>query len=220
MPKDPENHCIVSVHYYTPYTFAGLEKDESWGKARPTWGTQADFAELDANMQKLKPRFLDQGIPVIVGEYGATLKTKEPESVRRYILSVTEKVYNLGMCPMLWDPGTHFNRRTLEFNDLELLKEFRKIMKGVKSDEAESNEEPDTPATCSDSIPEDILKQAKQNAGSHEGIEYEKRISPWAGDHLEGFRRVCTIDTPQKEEFFIVLKIEKYGKVSGIYAGQ
>ncbi len=39
MPKDPVNHCIVSVHYYTPYTFAGLEKDESWGKMRTTWGT-------------------------------------------------------------------------------------------------------------------------------------------------------------------------------------
>ena len=127
MPKDPASHCIVSVHYYTPFTFAGLEHDETWGKARPTWGTDADKAELEANMNKLKPRFLDQGIPVIVGEYGATLKTKEPDSVRLYILSVAEKVYGMGMCPMLWDPGTHFDRRSLEFNDQELLRGFQKI---------------------------------------------------------------------------------------------
>ncbi len=128
LPKDPENHSIVSVHYYTPYTFAGLEKDESWGKMRTTWGTKEDLAELDTNMQKLKPRFLDQGIPVILGEYGATVKAKEPESVRLYILSVAQKVYGLGICPMLWDNGEHFNRRTLNFDDPQLLTGFQKIM--------------------------------------------------------------------------------------------
>lgn len=128
MPKDPAGHCIVSVHYYTPYTFAGLEHDESWGKARPTWGTDADLAELNANMLKLKPRYLDQGIPVIVGEYGATLKNKDPDSVRKYMLAVAEKAYGMGMCPMLWDPGSHFNRHTLQFDDPALFKGFQKIM--------------------------------------------------------------------------------------------
>ncbi len=133
MPKDPAGHCIVSVHYYTPYTFAGLEKDESWGKVRTTWGTPADLTELDANIQKMKAGFLDKGIPAIWGEYGATLKNREVESVHRYILGIAQKVYQLGMCPMLWDPGTHFNRRTLQFNDPELLKGFQKIM-GMKRD--------------------------------------------------------------------------------------
>jgi endoglucanase len=81
----------------------------------------------------LKPRFLDQGIPVIMGEYGATTK-KEPESVRRYILAVAQKVYTMGMCPMLWDPGAHFNRKGLAFNDPELVVGFKKIM-GMKRDD-------------------------------------------------------------------------------------
>ena len=132
MPKDPANHSIVSVHYYTPYTFAGLEKDESWGKVRTTWGTPADFTELNANMDKLKPRFLDKGIPVILGEYGASTK-KEPASVRLYMLSIAEKVYKMGMCPMLWDPGSHFNRHNLQFDDPDLLKGFQKIP-GMKRD--------------------------------------------------------------------------------------
>jgi len=135
MPKDPAGHSIVSVHYYTPYTFAGLEHDESWGKARSSWGTEADLAELNANMLKLKPRFLDQGIPVIVGEYGATLKNKDPDSVRKYMLAVAQKVYTMGMCPMLWDPGSHFNRHNLQFDDQELLKGFQKIM-GMPRDAA------------------------------------------------------------------------------------
>ena len=220
MPKDPQDHCILSIHYYTPYTFAGLEHDESWGKARPTWGTKEDFAELDANMQKLKVRFLGQGVPIILGEYGATLKGKDPESVRTYIMSVANKVYRMGMCPMLWDPGSHFNRKTLQFNDPELLKGFQKIMTGVKPDQVEMNEEPDTPAAFSDSIPEDILQQAQKNTGSPEGTEYEKSFSTMVGDHLDGFRRACTLDAPQKKDCLMVLKIEKFGKVSGVYAAR
>ena len=126
MPKDPAKHCIVSVHYYTPFTFTGLEKDESWGKMRMTWGTEADMNELDANMNKVKARFVDEGIPVIVGEYGASSK-KDPESVRLYTLSVASKCYRMGMCPMLWDAGAYFNRRTLEFNDPELMKGYQMI---------------------------------------------------------------------------------------------
>ena len=134
MPKDPAGHSIVSVHYYTPYTFAGLEHDESWGKARETWGTDDDLAELDRNMEKLKAPFLDKGIPVIVGEYGATIKNKDPESVRKYMLAVAQKVYTMGMCPMLWDPGSHFNRRSLDFDDPDLVKGFQKIA-AMKRDE-------------------------------------------------------------------------------------
>jgi len=132
MPKDPAGHCIVSVHYYTPYTFAGLEKDESWGKARPTWGEESDMKELESNMEKLRGRFLEKGIPVILGEFGATLKTKEIESVRKYLHSVAGKVYSMGMCPMLWDPGTHFDRRQLKFFDPVLIKGFQEMMSGMK----------------------------------------------------------------------------------------
>jgi len=129
MPEDPENHLILSIHYYTPYTFAGLTKDESWGKMRRTWGTQADFNELNSKMQILKTRFLDNGVPIIIGEYGATTKNKEHESVRRFLLSVAGKMYAMGMCPMLWDTGDFLDRRALRFKDQELLKGFQEILR-------------------------------------------------------------------------------------------
>jgi endoglucanase len=127
MPTDPAGRGIVSVHYYTPFPFAGLTKDESWAKARRTWGTAADMAELDANLKKLKTRFLDKGVPVIMGEYGCEKRNKDPQSVRLYLLSVAEKAYRLGICPMLWDPGTHFDRRALRFEDAGLLEGFHKV---------------------------------------------------------------------------------------------
>jgi endoglucanase len=219
MPKDPQNHCVVSVHYYTPYTFAGLEKDESWGKARPTWGKKEDYDELESNMQKLKVHFLDKGVPVIVGEYGATLKAKDPESVRRYILAVAQKVYRMGMCPMLWDPGQHFNRKTLVFNDPELLDGFQKIERGIRTAEGEYDKDQDAPAAMNDSIPADILREAKKDTASPEGIEYEKQFSSKIGDDLMGFMRVCTLETAQTKDFTIVLKIEKSGNITAVYTG-
>ncbi len=224
MPKDAVNHLILSVHYYTPYTFAGLEKDESWGKARSTWGEKADFDELDANVQKLKPRYLDQGIPIILGEYGATLKNKYPESVRLYMLAVAGRFYAAGMCPMLWDPGSHFNRKTLVFDDAELLKGFQKIMakKWKESlqglNPADRPKGPEGPAPSFTTIPSDILQQAKKNAASTAGAEYEKSFTTQVGNHLDSFLRVCTLDHPQTDDHSIVLKIEKTGAISGVYA--
>jgi endoglucanase len=129
MPNDPANHCIVSVHYYTPPTFAILEADAGWGKCRSTWGTPEDIEELEKNLGLLKTRFLDQGIPVIVGEYGTVQKNKKPESVRLYILTVAEKCYRMGICPMLWDCSGFYVRRELGFNDPKIGQGFQKILK-------------------------------------------------------------------------------------------
>jgi hypothetical protein len=62
-----------------------------------------------------------------VGEYGASTK-KDPESVRLYTLTVAEKVYKMGMCPMLWDAGSYLDRRTLAFKDPMILAGFQKIL--------------------------------------------------------------------------------------------
>lgn len=122
MPDDPAGRCAVSVHYYTPSTFAILERDASWGKCRSEWGTDADFEELTKNMDMMKEHFIDKGIPVIVGEYGCPVKNKEPESVRRYLTSVCEAAYSRGMCPVLWDVTDAFYKRNeAKFIDSELL---------------------------------------------------------------------------------------------------
>lgn len=128
MPDDPASKCAVSVHYYTPSTFAILEEDASWGKARTDWGTDADIEELNKYMDMVKTRFVDNGIPVIIGEYGCPTKNKDPESVSLYISSVCEAAYSRGMCPVLWDiTDLHYNRSTCEFNDKELLEKMMEI---------------------------------------------------------------------------------------------
>ncbi len=139
MPNDPAGRMAVSVHYYTPAGFAILEdKDETWAKARSTWGTDADFRELYEQMDMMKTNFIDKGIPVIVGEYGCPTKGKDPASVRLFLSSVCKAAYERQLCPVLWstpdskqDDGTvikgHYDRSACRLNDQELKVLFNQI---------------------------------------------------------------------------------------------
>ncbi|MCD7730570.1 MAG: glycoside hydrolase family 5 protein [Oscillospiraceae bacterium] len=128
MPEDPAERCAVSVHYYTPSTFAILEADADWGKARTEWGTEADYEELNANMDLMKETFIDKGIPVIIGEYGTSTKNKTNEMIRLYLSSVCEAAYTRGMCPVLWDvTDVFYLRNEAKFKDSELLSELMAV---------------------------------------------------------------------------------------------
>ena len=122
MPEDPENRCAVSVHYYTPSTFAILEKDASWGKAKTTWGNDADKKLLTKYMDMLKTNFVDKGIPVIIGEYGCSTKNKQAKYINLYLSSICKEAYTRGMLPVLWDiTDVFYDRTTCTFKDPDLL---------------------------------------------------------------------------------------------------
>jgi len=121
MPEDPAGRCAISVHYYTPATFAILTEDVSWGKAQSTWGSEAELKELEKYMNMMQTQFVDKGIPVIIGEYGCPTENKEIESVRLFLSSVCREAYTRGMCPVLWStPGGHYDRDTCKMIDEEL----------------------------------------------------------------------------------------------------
>ena len=131
MPNDPAGRCAVSVHYYTPSTFCILEKDESWGKAKKTWGNEKDLEELQKYMDMLKTTFIDKGIPVIVGEYGVAQGNKEKEQIENFMVTVSEAIYDIGACPVIWDiHNAFYNRNTHQFLFPEMLE---KIMEAKNS---------------------------------------------------------------------------------------
>lgn len=128
MPNDPANRCAVSVHYYSPSTFAILEEDADWGKAQSTWGTEQEIDDLNREMDMMKTTFVDNGIPVIIGEYGCPTKNKEADSVMRFLTSVCEAAYSRQMCPVLWDtPGGRYDRIECKMADPELNKKLCEI---------------------------------------------------------------------------------------------
>ena len=130
MPKDPANRCAVSIHYYTPATFCILSEDADWGKAQSTWGTKDDIKELNNKFDMMKSTFIDKGIPIIIGEYGATTTNKDMDSVRNFIYSVCNAAYSRKMLPVLWDgPNGFYNREKGSLND-SVLREMLNSVKG------------------------------------------------------------------------------------------
>ncbi len=137
VPEDSAGRCAVSVHYYTPSPFAILEEDADWAKMRSTWGTDEDFKELDNNMTMLKTTFIDNGIPVIIGEYGCPKKNKDADSVRLFLSSVCETAYENQLCPVLWDISElHYDRNNCKMYDEELKNSIMSVVetKTIKGD--------------------------------------------------------------------------------------
>lgn len=125
MPSDPAGRLAVSVHYYNPSTLTILEKDADWGKAKTDWGSESDIAELNRCMDLLKATFIDNGIPVIVGEYGCFGKNKTRETKESYMLDVSSAMYEIGACPILWDTsGDEYDRNNARFRNPEFIEKL------------------------------------------------------------------------------------------------
>ncbi len=144
MPTDTAtNRLMVEVHYYSPYNFTIMSKDESWGKMFYYWGngfhstiepdrnaTYGEESAVDGDLSIIKPLFMDKGIPVILGEYGVMLRTTPLDMTmhkasRAYWLKyVTQQALANGMIPFLWDTGGLIDRNNyalLNQQDLDAL---------------------------------------------------------------------------------------------------
>ncbi|MBQ9943716.1 MAG: glycoside hydrolase family 5 protein [Clostridia bacterium] len=71
MPEDTaDNKIIISVHAYTPYNFALAEG----GKTTFDNTLSGDVVEIPTFMNKLYKKYIANGIPVVIGEFGARNK--------------------------------------------------------------------------------------------------------------------------------------------------
>ena len=127
LPTDKvANRMMMEVHYYTPYQFTLMDKDADCGKMfyylgannrsttdmerNPTWGEEADLAKL---FKSMKTQFVDKGIPVILGEFGAIRRsnlsgsnlTLHLASRAYYLKMVVQRAKANGMVPFYWDEG-------------------------------------------------------------------------------------------------------------------
>ncbi len=115
MPNDPANHCILSIHYYSPSPFCVAEHDVDWAVPVTTWGSEEDIQNVEADLDILAEHFLSKGTPVIIGEYGVlTEDNKEKDSIRAYLKTVPEIIMQYGMCPVLWDTSNAGDMKTIE----------------------------------------------------------------------------------------------------------
>jgi endoglucanase len=134
MPTDNiSNRQIVEVHYYDPWDFCGLEQDASWATVKYFWGAPyagnprtSDWGQeawVNEAFGKMKTKFVDNGIPVIIGEYGPTLRSNLTTELADHIASrnyylqyVTQAAKDNGLVPFYWDNGNTGNLGSGLFN--------------------------------------------------------------------------------------------------------
>ena len=121
LPADPTaGRLMMEVHYYDPYNFTLNTTNSIW-----QWGaiatspanteTWANEAYTDAQFQKMKTNFIDKGVPVILGEYAASLRTEYDAAgiYRNYWNKyITQSAYSHGLVPVYWDNGYLANHQS------------------------------------------------------------------------------------------------------------
>lgn len=137
LPTDEaSDRLIAEIHYYEPYQWALMEEDAGWGKVFWYWGkenhkdgsahnaTWGEESWVESQFAKMKKRFVDNGIPVIVGEFSSRVQTAATrddkteefdeelhKKSRAYFNEVVTRVAkNNGCAPFYWETGSEINR--------------------------------------------------------------------------------------------------------------
>ena len=97
------DNIIVSVHSYTPYDFCLSDTQVNFNKLFTSHTTSIDMV-----FYSIKGMFLDKGIPVVIGETGATNKdnTVARENWAYYM---GKKAATYGIPIIIWDNGQNGN---------------------------------------------------------------------------------------------------------------
>lgn len=109
-----EKRIMISVHYYAPWEFCGTESQAvtQWGSKatdstkKASWG---DESYMVSQFKKLKDKFVSQGYPVVIGEFGAINKSSidSQNTVCRadFYQKVCYYAKQNGLVPVAWDNG-------------------------------------------------------------------------------------------------------------------
>jgi hypothetical protein len=126
IPTDPiADRLMWEVHFY-PYQFCLMSQPASWGNPFYYWGkdyhsltdtihnaTWGEESNVDSEFTLVKQKFVDNNIPVLLGEFGAMKRLSlTGDNLKLHILSrryfynyVVKAALNRGIIPVAWDAG-------------------------------------------------------------------------------------------------------------------
>ncbi len=122
-------NIAVSVHCYSPYNFCLSDDQVTFDPNK-----SADTADIKSLMTNLKTLFLNQGIPVVLGECGCTNSNDNNEARLAWFKFFGEITAEYGIPAIVWDNGAggksggechkYFNRKTGEVLSQDLINAF------------------------------------------------------------------------------------------------
>jgi len=137
---------MMEVHFYDPYFFTlattywdgTVDKYWQWGSiavdASASPEHWADESYVDAQFQKLKTSFVDRGVAVILGEFGAISRlSKDPAGTYRTYWDqyVARSAWLHGLVPVYWDEGATADHSMGLFNRKTTLQAYPKTIKAI-----------------------------------------------------------------------------------------
>ena len=146
-PKDKvTGYLMFEVHYYDPYQYTLMTSEQNWGASEPIMpqyyygnyqkasepkrnaGYNAWAGSIDSKLAsithpqeqfaKMKTNYVDKGYPVIVGEFGANVRSPElsgndlnlhKQGRVQWHKDVVSAAKQYGLTPILWDMGNESN---------------------------------------------------------------------------------------------------------------
>lgn len=109
LPNDTVNdRLIVSVHAYTPYNFALQAATDSSSTSEWTVNNESDIKAVSSFMDKLYERYISEGIPVVIGEFGARDKNLNTQSRVEFATYYNAAAVSRGMICCWWDNNAFF----------------------------------------------------------------------------------------------------------------
>ncbi|PMQ05782.1 Endoglucanase D [Dyella sp. AD56] len=128
IPSDPAKHLAFEVHFYSPYQYALMTADATWGSMWYFWGanyhsstltnrnstSSTEESYVTSELQKMSTQFISKGIPVLLGEFGAIRRTGTAgltgTNLNLHLASrtyfdkyVVGQANSLGIRPVYWD---------------------------------------------------------------------------------------------------------------------
>ncbi|HYD42153.1 MAG TPA: cellulase family glycosylhydrolase [Anaeromyxobacter sp.] len=112
LPRDPAGpgRQIVEVHYYDPYDYTLNPSGPclAWGAAYTQYSncSWAQESYVDDTFARVKAEWVDQGVPVIIGEYGVATRPNLNLASRAYWLKyINQAAARNGIKTYYWDNG-------------------------------------------------------------------------------------------------------------------
>ena len=139
-------YLMFEVHYYDPYQYTLMTSQQDWGASEPiqpqyyygnyqkssepkrnagynAWGGSIDsklagIGHPQEQFNKMKKNYVDKGYPVIVGEFGANVRSPElsgsdlnlhKQGRVQWHKDVVSAAKQYGLTPILWDMGNESN---------------------------------------------------------------------------------------------------------------
>lgn len=101
-----DNHLIIDVHIYVPQEFCWY-KEQLIGSIndRSTWGTEADYKQIDKIFTRLRDYSDSNDVPIVIGEFGCWDKYNTMDRVN-YTKYFVQKAHENNIGYFWWDTGS------------------------------------------------------------------------------------------------------------------